>query len=66
MARVRRGGYILTWFAGDHEPRHVHVVTDKGKLLGRFDLRTRRGVEGWQPARKLLQVIEQLEREGRL
>jgi len=25
VARVRRYGYILEWFIGDHEPRHVHV-----------------------------------------
>ena len=66
MARVRRGGYILTWFIGDHTPRHVHVETAKGKLVGRLNLETRQGMEGWQPDRKLLQVIEQLEREGRL
>ena len=51
MARVRRGGYILTWFIGDHALRHVHVQTDKEKLIGRLDLRTRTGMEGWQPSR---------------
>ena len=49
MGRIRRSGYIITWFIGDHQPRHVHVETDKGKLIGRFDLQTRRGMEGWQP-----------------
>jgi hypothetical protein len=66
MGRVRRGGYIITWFAGDHRPRHVHVQTDDGQLLGRFDLETRRTMEDWQPTRKLLQVIADLEREGRI
>ena len=50
----------------NHEPRHVHVETTGGKLIGRLDLRTRQGMEGWQPDRKLLRVIEDLEREGRL
>jgi len=66
MGRIRRGGYIITWFVGDHEPRHVHVETAGGKLVGRFDLRTRKGLEGWQPGRKLLQVVAELEKEGRL
>jgi len=66
MGRIRRGGYIITWFAGDHPPRHVHVQTDDGQLLGRFDLETRQAMEDWQPTRKLLQVIADLEREGRL
>jgi hypothetical protein len=66
MGRIRRAGYIITWFIGDHTPRHVHVETDKGKLIGRFDLQTRRGMEGWQPDKKLLKLIADLENEGRL
>ena len=34
--------------------------------MGRFDLRTRRGMEGWLPDKKLLKLIAELEREGRL
>ena len=66
MGRIRRAGYIITWFIGDHTPRHVHVETDKGKLIGRFALQTRRGMEGWQPDKKLLKLIADLESEGRL
>jgi len=66
MGRVRRGGFIITWFIGDHEPRHVHVETTDGKLIGRLNLQTRQGMEGWQPDRKLLRIIAELEREGRL
>jgi hypothetical protein len=66
MGRIRRSGYIITWFIGDHQPRHVHVETEKGKLVGRFDLQTRRGMEGWQPDKKLLKLIAELENEGRL
>jgi len=66
MGRVRRGGYIITWFIGDHEPRHVHIQSANGKPLGRFNLQTREGMEGWQPSKKLLDIIEELERSGRL
>ena len=66
MGKVRRGGYIIVWWTGDHEPRHVHVKTSSGKKLGRLDLTALRGLEGWLPDRKLIAVIEQLKSEGRL
>jgi Domain of unknown function (DUF4160) len=67
MGRVRRGGYIIKWFIGDHHPpRHVHVEKENGELLGRLDLERMTGMEGWQPDRKLLKIIEELRREGRL
>lgn len=66
VGRIRRGGYIITWFIGDHKPRHVHVETRNGKLIGRFNLDTRRGMEDWQPDKKLLRIIAELERERRL
>ena len=66
MGKVRRGGYIIVWWTGDHEPRHVHVKTSSGKKLGRLDITALRGLEGWLPDRKLIEVIEQLKSEGRL
>ena len=66
MGKVRRGGYIIVWWTGDHEPRHVHVKTSSGKKLGRLDITALRGLEGWLPDRKLIAVIEQLKSEGRL
>ena len=38
MGKVRRSGYILEWFIGDHEPRHIHVYDGKHRLLGRLDV----------------------------
>lgn len=66
MGKVRRGGYIIVWWKGDHEPHHVHVKTSGGRKLGRLDITTMRGMEGWKPDRKLVQVIEELRAEGRL
>lgn len=66
MGRIRRGGYVITWWKGDHQPRHVHVETDKGKMIGRLNLETKLGLEGWKPEKKLLSVIAELEKEGRL
>jgi len=66
MGKVRRSGYIITWWKGDHEPRHVHVKTSAGQKLGRVDITAMRGMEGWMPDRKLIDVIERLKSEGRL
>jgi len=49
MGRVRRGGYIIKWFIGDHPPRHLHVERENGELIGRLDLERMTGMEGWQP-----------------
>ena len=66
MARVRRYGYVLEWFMGDHVPRHVHVYASKGRLLGRLDVDRLVGIEGWMPGRKLVKLVEELRSEGRL
>ena len=67
MGKIRRGGYIIVWWKGDHSPRHVHVkLSSSGRKIGRLDIDAMRGLEGWLPDRKLLQVIEALKHEGRL
>ena len=66
MGKIRRGGYVIFWWKGDHEPRHVHVKTTAGKKLGRLQIDPIRGLEGWTPERKLVEIIEQLKEEGRL
>ena len=66
MARIRRYGYTIEWFTGDHVPRHVHVYDRKGEFLGRLDVDRLVGVEGWAPERKLLKLIGELRNEGRL
>jgi hypothetical protein len=66
MGKVCRGGYIIEWFIGDHQPRHVHVYTSKRQRVGRLDVDRMVGVEGWTPDRKLVTVIAELKAEGRL
>lgn len=63
MGRIRRGGYIIESFIGDHRPRHVHIFDSKGRFLGRLDSVKMIGIEGWIPARKLLQTVQQLKDE---
>lgn len=66
MGRVRRYGYVVEWFIGDHVPGHVHVYGSTGRFLGRLDTRDLSGVEGWKPDKKLLKLIAELRKEGRL
>ena len=66
MGKVRRNGYVLEWFIGDHAPRHVHVYDAKGRQIGRLDIDRLVGVENWKPDRKLVKLVEDLKREGRL
>lgn len=66
MGKIRRAGYILEWFIGDHEPRHLHVYDSQHRLLGRLDVDRMVGIENWTPDRKLIKVVQELVKEGRL
>lgn len=62
MGKIRRGGYVFIFWAGDHPPRHVHVYRD-GTLVVKWDL------DGWRPMRgqasqRILNLIRQLRAEG--
>ena len=66
MGKIRRGGYILERFIGDHAPRHIHVYDSKRKFIGRLDLDRMVGIEGWVPDRKLIKLVQELIQEERL
>jgi len=66
MARVRRYGYVVEWFVGDHVPRHVHVYDAKGRFMGRLDVDRMAGVGGWMPDRNLVKLVQELRDEGQL
>jgi hypothetical protein len=66
MGRVRRHGYTLEWYIGDHEPRHVHVYDAKGRFLGRLALDPLMGMKGLQVTPNLVKLIRELKKEGRL
>jgi hypothetical protein len=42
------------------------VRTSSGRKLGRINLATMLGMEGWTPDRKPVEIIEQLKNEGRV
>ena len=66
MGKIRRAGYILEWYIGDHLPRHIHVYDSKRKFIGRLDLDRMAGLEGWMPDARLVRLIQELRNEGRL
>ena len=66
MGKIRRGGYVFEWWIGDHPPRHIHVSDSNGKLLGRVRLDTKESVDAWKPPRKVIEIIEELQRTNRI
>lgn len=66
MGRVGRSGDIIFWWKGDLEPRHVHIKAAGGRKPGRIAVDTLQALEGWNPDRKLLEIIRELKSEGRL
>ena len=61
---IRRGGYVFIAWAGDHPPRHVHVLRD-GRLVLKWNLDSHRPMQG-APSAKVVALIRQLESEGLL
>ena len=66
MGKVRRGGYMFLWWIGDRAPRHVHVFDKNGKLITRVNLDTMQPMDIPKVERKILELIRELQNEGRL
>ena len=64
MGKIRRGGYVFVTWIGDHSPYHVHVYRDR-KLVLKWDLENRVPMQG-APSRRVLDLIEELRKEGLL
>ena len=64
MGRVRRGGYVIDWWIGDHYPKHVHVYKDS-KAVCKLEVPTLLVLEG-RASRKILAIIEGLIDEGKI
>lgn len=64
MGLVKRGGYIFMTLIGDHRPRHVHVLRDRIEIL-KWDLENDRIMFG-TANRRIIGLIEQLKKEGKL
>jgi hypothetical protein len=64
VTRIRRGGYVLFTWVGDHPPRHVHVLRN-GRLVVKWNLEEGRSMEGYASA-DIVRLLRQLEDEGLL
>ncbi len=64
MGKIRRGGYVFVTWKGDHAPRHVHVYRD-GRFVVKLDLENKKPMKG-EASQQLVELIEELESEGRL
>jgi hypothetical protein len=64
MGKIRRGNYVFLSWKGDHSPRHVHVYKDSA-LVVKWDLENQRAMAG-AVTKRILKLIEELEREGRI
>ncbi len=62
VGRARRGGYIIDWWIGDHEPKHVHVYRD-GRLVCKVDVPSLLVLSGRTNAR-ILSILRDLQKEG--
>jgi hypothetical protein len=59
-------GYLFEWWIGDHPPRHVHVSDQNGNFLGRVVIESKDPLDDWKPPKKVLEIIQELESDGRL
>jgi hypothetical protein len=62
VGRIRRGGFVVVTWKGDHSPRHVYVYRD-GKLVVKWNLDDRVPMKG-RPTARVLQLIDELEAES--
>lgn len=62
MGRVKRGGYIIVWWIGDHVPKHVHIYKN-GKQIAKIQVPELLVLKG-NINKKLKNIIKQLLDEG--
>ena len=58
MGRIRRGGYIIEWWIGDHYPKHVHVFKD-GREVAKVQVPGMRVLSG-SLNKKLTKILKEL------
>jgi hypothetical protein len=61
MGRIRRSGYLIDWWIGDHTPKHVHVYRN-GVLVAKVEIPGLLVLSG-KVNRKLRNILEELVRE---
>ena len=64
MGRAKRGGYIIEWWMGDHDPKHVHVYKNN-REIAKIAIPEIRPLNG-KMNKKLKKVIQELLKEGKI
>lgn len=64
MGRIKRGGYLIEWWMGDHDPKHIHVY-EHGKEVAKIQIPGLIILSG-KLNKKLKRILKQLMQEGRL
>ncbi len=57
---------MFLWWIGDHPPHHVHVFNKNGRLITRVNLTTMQPMDAVKIPNKILELIRELQQEGRL
>ena len=58
MGRIKRGGYIIEWWMGDHNPKHVHIYK-AGKTVAKVEVPSLLVLSG-KLNRRLLTLLKKL------
>ncbi|QMU56602.1 MAG: DUF4160 domain-containing protein [Candidatus Mycalebacterium zealandia] len=64
MGREKRGGYIIEWWVGDHQPKHVHIYKD-GEAVAKVAVPGMEILSGNMNGR-LRKILLDLIKEGRI
>lgn len=64
MGRIKRGGYLIEWWIGDHDPKHVHVY-EKGYEIAKIQMPGMIVLSG-RMGRRLRKLLEELVQKGLL
>ncbi len=64
MGKLKRGGFIIIWWIGDHPPKHVHVFKE-GQELAKVTIPDLKPLSG-KISSKMLKTLRELIKEGKL
>lgn len=64
MGRVRRGGYLIEWWIGDHYPKHVHVYLD-GRAVAKVEVPGLLVLRG-KMNRRLRKILSDMVKKGEI
>lgn len=64
MGRVKRGGYLIEWWIGDHWPKHVHVYDD-GREVAKVQVPSLLVLSG-KMTKRLRKILKELLEKGEI